>query len=48
MRTLPTGSLFTDIYGLKFCVQFLHWDLAWSPHKKDGFLYKFKAGKSSC
>jgi len=27
MRSLPTGSFFTYIYGLKFCVQFLHWDL---------------------
>jgi len=27
MRCLLTGSFFTDIYGLIFCVQFLHWDL---------------------
>jgi len=27
MRSLLTGSLFTVIYGLKFCVQFLHWGL---------------------
>ena len=27
MRSLPMGSFFTDIHGLKFCVQFLHWDL---------------------
>ena len=27
MRSLPTGSVFTDINGLKFCVQLLHWDL---------------------
>jgi len=26
-RSLPTESFFTDIYGLKFCVQFLHYDL---------------------
>jgi len=25
MHSLPTGSSFTDIYGLKFYVQFLHW-----------------------
>ena len=27
MRRLPKGSFFTDIYGLKFCVHVLHWDL---------------------
>ena len=27
MRRLLMGSFFTDIYGLKFCVQFLQWDL---------------------
>jgi hypothetical protein len=27
MCNLPKGSFFTDIYGLKFCVCFLHWDL---------------------
>jgi hypothetical protein len=26
MHNLSTGSFFTDIYGLKFCVQFLHCD----------------------
>ena len=27
MRKLPTGSFITNIYGPKFCVQFLQWDL---------------------
>jgi len=27
MRSLQTGSFFTDIYVPKFCVQFVHWDL---------------------
>ena len=27
MCSWPTGSFFTDIYELKFCVQILHWDL---------------------
>jgi len=27
MRSLSPGSFFTDIYGLKFCVHFVHLDL---------------------
>jgi len=27
MRSLLMGSFFIYIYGLKFCVQFLHWAL---------------------
>jgi len=25
MGSFPKGSFFTDIYGLQFCVQFLHY-----------------------